>query len=925
METGGLSAIQIILVVLAANTILILGAYGLVQWWRMQSMETIRQIGTQIQAYADQLNQIAGFLQEFSGISDEPYATHLDELQEQASQLQINLNKFTLACRNFEESTRAPTGNRLQEIINAPVTWFKRWRQSSALRKESREYGEQLSEIEERVQRILELPWDQATQSRQADQDLAELIEIAQDLHARGAQGSALKLVLDQIPQLQRAMDEIPDEFLQADHDTLLNTANLDATIRVYTVLSRIRPAIDRYLPQVRDWQVTFQKAAADFDALKLAGANLRQALARTPAGLVTAPLQDRLDQVAQMAGDLGQQVAQPDVQNLKPLGREVSHLVRVLQDLEQQFNRSSQQVSQLSQWLTELQDGLDQLTEQAAGLERAAGFPLVLDDSSNRLVDLRKRLQALGSPQQPRTPDQVTQHLREAEALRDSHKSLSASFPKIIDQHRALLTLLESHEIKEGAAWIRQSQEMLNQASAYDPRNWPKQDAIQTLPADLEALSQMHQRLAPPDRSAPVKETELAQRLKETQQLAALHKSLRPRIAAARTRLDKVQAWEKESKDRLSEAFSALEMVSILSESNDVIEEAAGAEIDHLGEELRQSGSELNARDQGEVEKKLQKISAQADKVNRALNNWLNRLNSAISEKGKAVQASLVQLDSIAHLEEQPVMEARRLLAEEDYLSAVSASQATAAQTGPLRSVAARVSRHSQLSDLEATAQIKRKNDLWQKLSAAQQSMAERTEALVKAYKDTVKARSEAQEGLNEVAKRIPQQRTWPPNNQAPLTEAQLLRPIDEKWDGLKKQTARIETAILEMGRLAQQYLLASERLEQLLDRVEQDEERVRDLEEQIADLKQRWQEQAQSEASSPVVREGIHQLMSDSDAKLSFIKHQYMRGALSYEQIIHSLTLLYDDLLAARVAVNDRDDIGLSGNNRRSQQSTH
>lgn len=925
METGGLSAIEIILAVLAANAVLLLVAYGLVQWWRMQSLETIRQIGTQIQAYADQLNQIAGFLQEFSGISDEPYATHLDELQEQASQLQINLNKFTLTCRNFEEATRAPTGNRLQEIINAPVTWFKRWRQSNALRKESREYGEQLSEIEQRVQRILELPWDQATQSRQADQDLAELIEIAQDLRARGAQGSTLKLVLEQIPQLQRSMDEIPDEFLQADRDTLLNTANLDATIRVYTVLSRIRPAIDRYLPQVRDWQATFQKAAADFDALKLAGASLRQALAKTPAGLVAAPLQDRLDQVAQMAGDLGQQIAQPDVQNLKPLGREASHLVRVLQDLEQQFNRSSQQVSQLGQWLTELQGGLDQLAEQATGLERAAAFPLVLDDSSNRLLDLRKRLQALGSPQQPRTPDQVAQHLREAEALRGSHKSLAAYLPKIIDQHRALLTLLESQDVKEGAAWLRQSQEMLNQASAYDPRNWPKQDAIQTLPAELEELNHLHQRLVPPDRSAPVKETELAQRLKETQQLAALHKSLRPRIAAIRTRLGKVQAWEKEGKDRLSEAFSALELVSILSESNTVIEEAAGAEIDRLGEELRQSGSELNAREQGEVEKKLQKISAQADKVNHALNNWLNRLNSAISEKGKTVQAYLVQLDSIAHLEEQPVAEARSLLAEEDYLSSVTAGQAAAAQTGPLRSVAARVSRHPQLSDLEATAQIKRKNDLWQKLSAAEQSMTERTEALVTAYKETVKARNEVQEGLNEAAKRIPQQRTWPPNNQTALTEAQLLHPINEKWHGLKKQTTRIETAILEMGRLAQQFQLASERVAQLIDRVEQDEERVRDLEEQIVDLKQRWQEQAQSEASTPVIREGIHQLMSDSDAKLSFIKHQYMRGTLSYEQIIHSLTLLYDDLLAARVAVNDRDDIGLSGSNRRSQPGNH
>lgn len=923
METGGLSAIEIILSVLAANAVLILGAFGLVQWWRTQAMGTVQQIGKEIQAYADQLNQIAGFLQEFSGISDEPYATHLDELQEQASVLQINLNKFTLTCRNFEEATRAPSTNQFMEVINAPVTWFKRWRQAGRLRKESRTYGEQLSGIEERVQRILELPWDQATQTRQTDRDLAELIQIAQDLRARGAQGSMLKTVLDQIPLMQRSMDEIPDEFLQADHDTLLNSANLDSTIRVYTVLSRIRPALERYLPQARDWQSTLQKAAAEFDSLKLSGSSLRQALAKSPEGLVTAPLQDRLDQVALLAGDFGQQIAQPDVQNLKTLGREVSHLVRVLQDLEQQLSRSSQQVNQLSQWITELKEGLDKLAQQADELERGAVYPLAWDNSSARLADMRKRLEALGPPQQPRTPELVTQQLREVETLRAGHKAQADTFPKVIEQHRALLALLDSPEIKEGAAWLRKSQEMLKQVSAYDPRNWPKQDSIQTLPAELEDLSHLHHRLVPADRSAPVKETELAQRLKDTQQLAALHKSLHPRVAGVRTRLEKVKAWEKESTDRLNESFSALELVSILSESNDVIEEAAGAEIDRLGEDLRQSAAELNAQNQGEVEKKLQKITAQADKVNRSLNGWLTRLNSAINDKGKQVQAYLIELDAIARLEEQPIAEARSLLTEEDYLSAVTSSQAAAAQTGPLRSVAARVSRHPQLNDLEATAQIKRKNDLWQKLAAAQQSMTEKTEALVSAYRETVKARNEVQEGLSEMVKRIPQQRTWPPNNQTALAEAQILKPIDEKWDGLKKQTVRMEIAILEMGRLAQQYQLALERIEQLVDRVEQDEDRVRDLEEQIAELRQRWQAQAQAEGSSPVVREGIHQLMSDAEAKLSFIKHQYMRGTLSYEQIIHSLTLLYDDLLAARVAVDDTNDIGLDGSGRRVHQS--
>ena len=67
METGGFSAIDIVLWVLAANAVVIFGALGLVMWWRKQVQETIRQIGEQIQVHAGQLGQVAGFLQNLPG------------------------------------------------------------------------------------------------------------------------------------------------------------------------------------------------------------------------------------------------------------------------------------------------------------------------------------------------------------------------------------------------------------------------------------------------------------------------------------------------------------------------------------------------------------------------------------------------------------------------------------------------------------------------------------------------------------------------------------------------------------------------------------------------------------------------------------------------------------------------------------------
>lgn len=940
METGGVSALEIILFVLALPIILLLAAYGLVQLWRKTTQAAISQLGKQIQELDGRIQEIAAFLRSYEKVTNEPYATYLNELHTEATEEHAKIQQFAADCRLFEEETRQAGANQLQEIINAPIHWYKRWRRSASLLQESKAIADQLTLSEEHQRRIYELPLDLAKQCQQADTDTDELFRATQALQSKGARGAAMDSLTKQtVPQIQHALGEIPDSFFETDPAILLANGNQATTIRVYDLLTRIQPALSRSLPLVREWNATYDKAAVDYNDLKLAGANLRQSMEKPPEGLVIDSMQERLDQIAQMAADLYQRLAQPNVEDLKPLAREISQLRRVIQDTEQQFSRASQQVNELNQGLAELHTGLEKLGTQISELEHLDVYPLAWDASNSLINDLRKRLQALGPANQPRTPEQITQHLKELEGIRSEYQTHTETFPKIVDQHHALITLLTSTEIKEGAAWLRKARETLNQASIYDPRNWTKQDSIQTLPAELEELSHLHESLVPVDPADPIRESELGQRLKDTQQLAAQHKRLHPRVESAQARLSKIQALENEGKEKLTTSYTALERVDILAENNDLLDRLATDEIDRLSEEIRQLGNELNARGQGEVDKKAQKINAQAEKVNRALNGWLAKVNAAIAELGSQMNELIIHLDGIAQLEDHTVADVRDLLSRDEYVSAIHGSRGSARSgsaspkagvASGLRGMAARVAergvalqRQPQLNDLEVTAELKRKNDLWLTLSSMHQALKEKTDSLLAAYEEAVNARNAAQEALAELAKRVPERRAWPPSNQDPLGESQLLHPIDAKRESLKKQPRSVEAVILELGRLAQQYQHATEHARQVLDRVAQDEDRIHDLEEQINEIKQRWQAHGQADPANAVMREGVQQLISQTDSKLAYIKQQYMRGSLSYEQVIRSLQLLYDELFSSRVSIDDKNDIGLNDTYR--QKTAH
>ena len=725
--------------------------------------------------------------------------------------------------------------------------------------------------------------------------------------------GQALAEIVRQIPVIRQALDEIPPRFYEADQEALLDTTSKKVTIQVFNLHHRVHPAIERYLPQVREWDVHYQKSTTEFADLRQAGAVLRQEVSNPPAGLVITALQDRLDQIAQLAGDIGSRLAQPAVEELKPLAREITQLRRVIQDTEQMLARSRQQAGELSLAIEEMEVALEQIAQQFALHEIRDTFPLVWDESGPLLKDLRKRLGALGPAHQPRTPEEVARHLKDVEEIRAGVKALSAAHPPVAEKYQALSELLNSPDLVEGSGWQKRSLEMLVQVDQYDPRNWSKSDAVQTLPGELEDLGERQARLVPADRGAAVLESSLDQRLKDTQKLVSLHKSLRPRVESVRARLEKIHAMEEDSKNRLTASYDGLRRVAILTDSNDLLYDMTASEIERLSEEISQAVALLNDRSQGEMEKKVQKFTALTEKVNRSMNGWLAQLNTAVTEQGKASSDLLAQLEAVGNLDEQPVNEARSLLQRDEYLSAMRGPSATSSTAGRLRDAV--LQRQQALGDLEVTAEIKRKSDFWLTLASTHHAMEERTGTLLTAYQEAVQARNEARDLLVEASRRTAAKRTWPPNNQQHLDETLVIKPIEERWEALKRGIPRrIDTAILEVGRLTQQYRLASERVSQFLDRIDQDEERVKDLEEEIADLKQRWQGQAQAAPNNLVIREGVQQLVSKADERLAFIRQQYMRGAISYEESIHNLRLLNDELFSARVPVDEQNDIGLN-----------
>ena len=900
--------LEIILVIVLANILLIVLVVGFIRWLRHRATGGLLQVEEHLLQYDDRLRGVLRFLDRYQEAQEDPYLIPLQQISQDLHNLAVRLQALDETGESLRNEMTPGSGNQLQSIINAPFNWISRWRRAKEMLDESATLDASMAEIEQAASAVDEIPWQVALQIRQARVDVAEMARMAQSLQQHGAYGSPLQASTATIPSMQRSLGEVAPKFIEAGQNELLASASYRETIAAHRVLDAVSPNIQRWLPALKEWDQNQQKAQSEFASIRLAIADLRRAVARPPSGLKTGPMQDRMNQVMALSAELEERLTQPDVGQLKNLMREATRLRRLVEDAGQQINQAGERAAALNHAIAELKTALDALAAQYQSHADQAGYPLVLDESSADLNHLRQILQTLGLPNQDRIPEEIAAGLEKSNQIRERHQELLEKYQKIVEQYQALVALLKSTELQEGGAWILKTREWIGQAEMYDPRHWPKQEALEGIKADLTGLAALQDRVVPAGQSAPVKESWLGGRLQEAQQLAGLHKSLRPRVANAHARLEKIQALEKEGKDLLSSAWNALERVSILSDSNEVLSKAAGADIQRQTNELKRLGDELNARNQGLIEKKLQLIQAQVQVVFQSIQAWMARLDAENQALARQIGDRLAELDNIASLEDTHFQEARQLVS-------IPELRARPNPTGPLRRpiIAKRLPSEQDLSDGVFSGELKRKNDLWLSLLSARQALDEKNAALLQAYHDTLEARAQAESVVGDVAARQAQRRGWPPTNQPPLPPDQGLAPIDARWDAMRKQRVRSDWAMLELGRLAGQYRSLGERANNLLERITQDQEQIIDMEEELENLKQRWLQQAQAAPDHPILFQGVQQLINQTDSKLSFIRQQYMRGALSYSDVQQSLNLLVDETLKARVPYDENRDISL------------
>lgn len=913
MTGTGLSPLEFVLWIILANTLFFASVYGAVQWMRKSSIARLNQVEEQLQHYENRVRGILDFLQKYNTVNAEPFLTPLQKLSQDTQDIGERLQNLDNTAKALRADIETPATNRYQNIINAPYDWFQRWRQSKDILTESSSLDRHLAEIEQQMPQIQDLPWRIALQIRHASIQITEMARLAQNLQSRGVLGRPFESALARIPVGQRALATIPAKFLNAGQNELLASTSPYETIQVFEALCEVQPIYERWLPYLKDWDLSLQTAFSEISTIQRTTIALHRLISQPPSGLRTEPIQDRLQQLTSMSAELEKNLSRPQVDQLKNLMREATRIRKLSEDAGKQINKAGERAAELSQVLIELRSGLDTLASQFKSLAEKENRPLITDESGEELKKLQQQLSQLGPASQARTPDQISKAIETTSQIRTKHQALVEKFQKIAQQYNTLVALLDSVELNEGAAWAYKAREMITLASGYDPGHWSKQDLLESLQNDLAALNTLQEKIIPAGQAVPVKETRLDQMLKEAQQLASMHKSLRPRVDATRTRLENIQSLEKEGKEKLTGAWNALERASILANNNDLLRDIADADIKRLTDELKRLSDALNNRKQGLIEKKVQQIQSQYGSVIQAVQTWIAALDSENQAIAHKINQQLSDLDNIASLEDPPFQEARRLTASPDLRSRPV--------TGALRNpIAPKILP----SEQELSAEIKRKSDLWQALVSSSQALDENCRTILEAYRETLDSRTQAQSLLGEVSTQFSQRRVWPPHNQQPLPENQGISQVDARWDAMRKQHVRADWTILELGRLANQYNAISERAKQLLDRIVQDQDRIFDLEEQLEDLKQRWAQLAQESPDNPILFQSVQQLLSRADSQLAYIRMQYMRGMIHYDDALQNLRLLIDEIMTSRVQFDERRDIALS-NQRKRDQTIH
>jgi hypothetical protein len=861
---------------------------------RAAALARLKAARSQIRAFRHHRRQIAAQTAGNSIADGEPYLSCMAELENRLNQVDARMYSLEKQFVELQESVLRLKRRTGIALISAPFWWYRARQQAEQLSQKTLALQPDFQAAEEIVQRIEQVAWEVAEEARRVRGLLEESGQVLQKLSAQSLRGAGLEAAVHLENACREALAHIPALFFEADPETLLQQANKETVAAVFHLLSQERPRLESLCDQAHTWEAQHQEVIQAVSRLRQQLARLETALANPPAGL-------DLQAEIKAAGSLHATLSRLEVDSLPVALAESRRVLQAAQELESQVIQARHQRAALERALTEIKRGLDSTSTQFALLAASTVRPLAWGQSRTALASLRRQANNFHSPGQARSPEQTQRDWETAQRLQKELLELSAACQAASLQHGELARLLLLPELADWRDWLAEAHSLAERVSTYAAENWPRQDNLAALAADLKALGAGLERLAGDDRSRPIEEGELAQALAETQRYVEAYLGQRRRTAVIGRRLAELQALEKTTSERIAHTLLLLQQATHLVQSNPFLSQAADNEPARLKSELNDALAELRQPERGLVEKKARQAEARIGKVIQAIQDWMGNLTADLQAQIRQLSSLLASLEVVTALDEPTIHQARETL-----------------DAGP-----AHTGRYAPSSpSLEGLlGELKRRCDYWNRLAASRQALEDTARPVLDNYQAANGFRQFARGEIQEIADLLRESRGWPPASISIQAERQELARLEEQWEGLKTQRLRSAQLAAQLSGLGARYQALGERARQAAERFTQDQAQASDLENDYNELVQLWQAQARAYENNPQTKREINDLLSRADREMVSIRQAYRQGTRSYNQVLQGLRTLVRDLRGFPAMIDENHTVDVYGHVKRAR----
>lgn len=886
-----LLALPLTLALLAAGVTL------LARRWQAEAARTAKESALVV---ADARREAAGLRRiqaEYAGLHLQPYTQLAEELETTVIELENAATGMELAWQELEARRESRHPNRLRAILqSAPEAYTQK---QLALDLAHRRTG---------LQKLLETGYSLVRRLETVHVEVSgRAMRAAEGIHAfegslgalerAGLHGRMLEEAADVLLQLQQAHGRIPAQGRTSQPHQMETAEDEPASDHRQTaglthdLLGAIEPLLGEWLPRIQGWEQQHRRLLEAGQRLQNTHANFRSALNEAPAQLVVTHYQAALLKVGAAAADLEARRSGAEIQDLRALERETSHLERTLQETALNFDRAVLETNQLDRLLLQLEADFKLLAGRMAQTEIHDAYPLAWDATLAARNDLQEKIGALGGRGMKRTPDQVSQALASGKQLLERLAGLLEKTTEQNERYADLLRLLESPDLAQGGDWARKAVQLSREVAVFDPANWNRQDDVSGLLRDVDALDELQRRLVPVDRPVAIKESGLGRRLEETRQLAGLHQRLRPRVERIRQRLAELREQDREARDDTERLSATIDQIVLLLNGNSYLQETAAVELSRLRGEVGRLLEEFGRPEAGVLEKKVQRLKASQDALARSVSGWLDRLAANIQTHTRSIADTLAQLDQAAVLEDREVSDARELLRRLGLAPAYTRPNGY----------------------LEAAAELKRCAADWQLAAAGASALEACAQPVLAAVRDADDARRAARAVFQSAAKLAGGKREWPPVRPALQAEFEEFRKLEARLDGLRAQRWSAGRLVRELGLLYHELDKMDDRAREALRQAESERSAALDAEREVLDLQRRWQGIILRYPDQPGIGDSARDLVAQAEQRLNYLRSQYRRGTLEYDQALAGLEDTAAGLRAARFTTSDGKSVGI------------